>query len=460
MAQRNEIAAVYVAAVIQGLVLVTFPAASTVFTSPQHYGLSSTEYGSMFVPQAIMAISASLLGAGLIRRLGIKRIYLLGLAANLVSMALLFLSQFFMSDGRVAYSMLLLATASLGIGFGLTVPALNTFTAAFFPQKIDSAVLVLNALLGMGTVLAPVFVAVFIGLGIWWGLPVLAVVLLLALLLFSLPLPLKAASDKTPQIQMGKTSLPARFWIFAAFVLLYGVCETMNGNWASLYMTERLGASTTLASLALTIFWGTVTAGRMLFAAIGRWFPEHRTYRMLPLVVAAAFDRRRVYSAGRSVAWYSGVWIGGAGLFRAIAVDHQLWPERTDRYRCFGSGRLDRFLPDGIRHRGFWCRSAAAEPWTGPEHYLRLSGDCGAGHVGAIVCRDQTSDRACAERPLRTNMKTSLITKDLALWRRKRKEKANCHHEGREEHEVRKLKCNNFRILRVLRALRGGMIFT
>ncbi len=142
MAQRNEIAAVYVAAVIQGLALVTFPAASTIFTSPEHYGLSSTEYGSVFVPQAITAILASLLGAGLIRRLGIKRIYLFGLTADLVSMALLFLSQFVISDGRVAYSMLLLATASLGIGFGLTVPALNTFTAAFFPQKIGSAVLV------------------------------------------------------------------------------------------------------------------------------------------------------------------------------------------------------------------------------------------------------------------------------------------------------------------------------
>jgi fucose permease len=287
MAQRNEIAAVYVAAVIQGLALVTFPAAGTVFTNANAFGLSSTEYGAMFVPQAITAISASLLGAGLIRRQGIKRIYLLGLTADLVSMALLFLSQFFMTDGRVAYSMLLLATASLGIGFGLTVPALNTFTAAFFPQKIDSAVLVLNALLGLGTVLAPVLVAVFIGLGIWWGLPLLAAILLLALLLFSAPLPLQAETDKTPQ-QKVKTALPSRFWIFAAFVLLYGVCETMNGNWASLYMTQSLGASTTLASLALTIFWGTVTAGRMLFAAIGRWFPEQRTYQVLPFVVVAA----------------------------------------------------------------------------------------------------------------------------------------------------------------------------
>src|SRR4029450_8703288 len=134
-----------------------------------------------------------------------------------------------------------------------------------------SAVLGLYALLGVGTVLAPVFVAVFIGLGVWRGLPVLAVVLLLALLLFSLSLPLQAGTDKTAQSQQGTAVLPARFWIFAAFVLLYGVCETMNGNWASLYMTQRLGASTTLASLPLTLSWGTRHAVRILFAAIGRW---------------------------------------------------------------------------------------------------------------------------------------------------------------------------------------------
>src|SRR5215467_8867777 len=299
MAQRNEIAAVYVAGVIQGLALVTFPAASTVFTSPQHYGLSSTEYGGMFVPQAIMAILASLLGAGLTRRLGMKRIYLLGLAADLVSMALLLSSQFVMSNGLVAYSMLLLATTSLGIGFGLTVPALNTFMAAFFPQKIDSAVLVLNALLGLGTVLAPVFVAVFIGLGLWWGLPLLAVVLLLALLLFSLPLPLQAETDKTTQSQ-GKTALPARFWVFAAFALLYGVCETMNGNWATLYMSQSLGATSAAASFALMAFWGMATVGRVLFAAIAKRFPPNRTYRLLPFVIAVGFVVIAYLPAGSS----------------------------------------------------------------------------------------------------------------------------------------------------------------
>ncbi len=113
----------------------------------------------MFLPQAIMAIAASLLGAGLIRRLGIKRVFLIGLFADLLSMGLLFSSQFVMTNTPVAYGLLLLATTILGIGFGLTVPSLNTLTAAFFPQRINSAVLILNALLGLGTVLAPVLVA-------------------------------------------------------------------------------------------------------------------------------------------------------------------------------------------------------------------------------------------------------------------------------------------------------------
>src|SRR5262245_46538062 len=75
MASRSETGAVYAAAIIQGVALVTFPAASTIFTSPSYYDLSHTAYGSMFVPQAIAAIAASVLGAGLTRRWGIKRIY-------------------------------------------------------------------------------------------------------------------------------------------------------------------------------------------------------------------------------------------------------------------------------------------------------------------------------------------------------------------------------------------------
>ena len=86
-------------------------------------------------------------------------------------MSLLIVSQLFISDQPVAYTCCSCATACLGVGFGLTVPALNMLAAAFHPGAVDRAVLVLNALLGLGTVLAPVFVAIFVGLGFWWGLP-------------------------------------------------------------------------------------------------------------------------------------------------------------------------------------------------------------------------------------------------------------------------------------------------
>ena len=77
----------------------------------------------------------------------------------------------------------------------------------------------LNALLGLGTALAPVFVAIFVGLGIWWGLPVLVGLLLLGLLFLSLSESLnEGESSHAGQTQKGK--FPMRFWIFAAFVLL------------------------------------------------------------------------------------------------------------------------------------------------------------------------------------------------------------------------------------------------
>jgi MFS family permease len=68
-------------------------------------------------------VSSSLPGARWSSRFSTRRIYLVGLVADLVAMALLLLSELVTSNESVAYPILLLATASLGIGFGFTVPA-------------------------------------------------------------------------------------------------------------------------------------------------------------------------------------------------------------------------------------------------------------------------------------------------------------------------------------------------
>ena len=191
--------------------------------------------------------------------------------------------------------------------------ATNTFAAVFHPTAIDRSVLVLNALLGLGTALAPLFVAIFVGLGFWWGLPVLASILLAGLLMVSLRLPLDAGIRATAATTRRTTAIPARFWLYAAFAVLYGICETMNGNWSQLDMTTELGASTTVASLALTTFWAMVTIGRVIVASIQRWFPTNRIYHLLPFLLAGAFVLTAWLPDGSSVGGVVAFGLAGLG---------------------------------------------------------------------------------------------------------------------------------------------------
>jgi len=312
MASKTERTIINAAGLVQGIVLVTFPAASTIFTSTSEYGLSSSQYGAMFLPQVALAITTSLLGAGLARRITTKRVYLLGLACSTVAMVLLLASTLVKSNHAAAYPLLLIATAFLGAGFGLTVPVLNTYTSVFNPDSVDRSVLVLNALLGLGTALAPVLVAIFVGLGFWWGLPIVSTVLLVGLLAVSVRLPLRAGA-RAGAARGARPGIPARFWLYAAFAVCYGICETMNGNWSQLDMTTRLGASATQASLALAAFWAMVTVGRVLFAVIGRWLPERVTYRVLPFVLVGTFLLTGVLSRPHAAAGIAVFALAGLG---------------------------------------------------------------------------------------------------------------------------------------------------
>jgi MFS family permease len=290
MAQRRAVITVYAVGVAQGLALVTFPAASTILMASDAYGLSHSAYGAMFVPLAVMAIGASLFGGTLDRILGPTRVYLLGLLANALSMALLLLSIAVMHRHGLAYGVLLGATGFMGLGFGWTVPALNTFAAQFFPKAANRAVLILNALLGLGTLLAPILIAILSRLGCWWVLPALVGSLVVALLLCSLPQHIgEGPSQGHDGAPAAGGALPRRFWLFAAFACLYGMCETMNATWAPVYMTTHAGADATVAALALTAFWGMVMAGRLLSGALERWVSGALAYRILPGVMVLAF---------------------------------------------------------------------------------------------------------------------------------------------------------------------------
>jgi MFS family permease len=344
MATSAETRVVNAAGVVQGIALVTFPAASTILTDPAEYDLSSSEYGALFLPQVVTAIAAALLGASLGGRFGTKRVYLAGLCAGFVSMTLLLASAVVAGDSG-AYPLLLLATACLGAGFGLTVPALNTMTADFHHDAPDRAVLVLDALLGFGTVLAPVFVAIFDGLGAWWGLPLTSAILLAVLVLVSARLPLEVRAAPATE-SLAPRGIPRRFWVYAGFSVLYGVCETVNGNWAQLDMTD-LGASTLAASIALTAFWAMVTLGRILFAAIEAWFPSRLAYHVLPLVLAGAFVLTALLPDDRPALGVVAFGLAGLGCSALLPLTISFGQEELSAYAAAAAGGVIAFYQLG-----------------------------------------------------------------------------------------------------------------
>src|SRR5215471_14274188 len=278
---------------VQGLALVTFPAASSIFTSAGGFGFDSTRYGAMFLPQVILAVLASGLAPQLARQWNLRSVLLLGIAGDIVSMALLSLSRLLIGAPDAAFAVLLIATGALGLGFGATVMALNTFAEVFFPERSDGAVLALNALLGLGTALAPVLVAIFIGMGVWWLLPVMVAGILVLIFAIALREPLRTNPVMTTGAGaqgISTGSLPRRFWLYAFAVFLYGILETLNGNWATLYLSSERGVSPHGASMALAAFWAMVTVGRVLVAALSVRVSPRAIYLALPVLLLFTFQ--------------------------------------------------------------------------------------------------------------------------------------------------------------------------
>jgi predicted MFS family arabinose efflux permease len=214
-------------------------------------------------------------------------VLLVGLLADTVAMGLL-AGSVPLKAKAVAYPMLLVATGALGLGFGLTLGSISTYAGAFMPERRDVALTALNVLLGLGTALSPLLIALFTNAGEWWYLPLLAaagLVVLMALTVFQ-PMDLPRA-DTRRSPRPGKTGVPVLFWLFAAALILYGIGETLFGNWGTSLLVTN-GVSPTSANDALAVFWAAVTVGRLAIALASTRVRSTHIYVVLPWAIGGA----------------------------------------------------------------------------------------------------------------------------------------------------------------------------
>ncbi|MEA1787489.1 MFS transporter [Arenibacter sp. GZD96] len=292
LSKIKKIIAIYLGGYMTGVALVLFPAAGSIFTSTLHHGFSSSQFGSIFTPQIILAIISSLMASKLASQIGMKKVLLYGLFALVLSTGLLTASHWLENHATAVYVCILMATGFLGVGFGFSLTALNPFAFQLFAGKETSAITALHFFLGIGTATSPLLISYFTGLDMWWGASLVTTVILLLLLFFTWTLPLKLTAEvleKEVSTDVGKFNIPPRLWWYIIAVFFYGACEATFGSWGAVFLEKQGGLSIAKASLGLSLFWGSVAVGRILFALMALKFKTNWLYVSAPFVLGLLF---------------------------------------------------------------------------------------------------------------------------------------------------------------------------
>ena len=334
--KTRKIISVYLSGFLVGVALVLFPAAGNLFVDDAFHGFTSAQYGSIYLPQIILAIVSSLSAPRIADKIGMKKVLLLGLTALLLAMLLMMSSNWYL-DGNLDYWLIMLATAFLGAGFGFTITALNPLAYQLFPGKETSAVTAMHIMLGLGTASSALLLNYFLELDLWWVAPAVVGSIVLFMLLFTLPLPLNLEKSEST-VDKETSKIPKRIWFFVVVVFLYGACEATLGNFGAVFLQKEGGLSLAKASIGLSLFWGGITVGRVLFTFIALKYKTSKLYIVAPFLVAVVFFL--LPSASSEVLLLTCMFMGGLGLSFLFPKSISVATEEFPKYAALISGAL------------------------------------------------------------------------------------------------------------------------
>ena len=335
---------VYAAALLQGMTLVSFPAVSAVLK--QALALTDADYGTIFLPQVAFAIAGAVAGGGVARKIGLKPLLALALAANAASQGLLWASAFVPASG--GFALLIAGTSCLGLGFGLIGGPVNTYPGLLFPGRGETAIVAAHTLIGLGLAVGPLIAGPFAAAGAWYGFPALLAGACTAGAMASLLIPLPQPARILP----GAESAAARpagspvFWLLAAITVIYAFAEGTFSSWAVIFLRDVKGLSGMTASYALSAFWGALVAGRLLVSVLILRVPAKLIWIALPVLMIAAFWL--VPAANGAVTGIAAFAVAGLGCSAFLPLTISLAADRFPGSVAWVSSMLIAALMTGV----------------------------------------------------------------------------------------------------------------
>jgi fucose permease len=233
------------------------------------FGLSLDAVGTLLVAITAGSLLSSFSSGPIVSRIGAG--------------SLLLIASVLMGVGRLGYSLaptwwvLVLFGVFSGMGAGAIDAGLNTYFAANHSASLMNW---LHACYGLGATLGPIVMTTVLNMGqSWrWGYVVAGVLQGLLALSFGLTLPQwRLAGANSPEarsrsfvdgVRTADTLRLPTVWLgIALFFVLTGV-EGTAGQWPYTLFTEGRGVAPSAAGMWVSIYWGSLTVGRILFGFV------------------------------------------------------------------------------------------------------------------------------------------------------------------------------------------------
>jgi fucose permease len=240
------------------------------------FGQTDAGMGGYFLATALAYALGSLFGGRIIRAAGARVV--------LPSAALLMAAGLFAQGFTGTWLVFVLAGIVVSVGASTADVGINALVLDLFPHGRGRALNLLHVAYGAGALTAPLLLAFLVGVGVPWpmlmvgtGVAVLVAAAALAGTVSSDPVRIEPARDHDAAASAaGTRRLPRFLLVLAVAIAFYVAAEAGISDWLVRYLSAL---PFSLASAALTLFWGGIAVSRLVFARIGN--------RMEPLTTAS-----------------------------------------------------------------------------------------------------------------------------------------------------------------------------
>ncbi|NNJ12495.1 MFS transporter [Chloroflexales bacterium ZM16-3] len=238
-------------------------------------GVGLESLGTLLIAFSVGYLTVSVLSGRILAALGVGR--LLAICGSITGLSLIGIALV------PFWGLLLIVAVALGAGGGAIDAGLNAYAAAHTSPRVINW---LHACYGIGATLGPAIMTAVISGGLSWQMGYLIVGIAQLSLAAVFALTRKRWDDGSiaaapaPGEARRHTSLRATFslpavWLSILVFALYTGLEVSAGQWSFSLFTLGRGVPAALAGQWVSIYWGSLTAGRVLMGFIaGRVAPR------------------------------------------------------------------------------------------------------------------------------------------------------------------------------------------